>query len=169
MRAYQIMQGMSPDLGREMLVYFRDGEHREVYTTTVSTLASQKKLRPVFIQKKPKDAQVDWMLKALGQRGADQVAEHLLQLWLMKEHQVILVDFLDGLGIEHDGDGAVEDLPETLEAGKVKSAVDALLAKHPAEPVAVYLHMFQLQSPGGWDALGEEIASREEFALGAAG
>ena len=133
----------------------------------MASLAEKRKLRPVFLQRKTVDQQVTWLLDTLKLRSSDQVAEHLLQVWLMRARGGMLVEFLDAAGVEHDGEGGVDDLPESLEAEKVKAAVDALLEKYPAEEVALYLHLFQRQTPAGWPEIAAEIEGRETLKLGA--
>lgn len=165
MTANEIMQAMSPELGREVLLFFRETD-RPVYKTTLATLAEKRKLRPVFLQRKSVDQQVSWLLETLKMKSSEQVSEHLLQVWLMRARGGMLVDFLDAAEIKHDGEGGVDDLPESLEASKVKSAVDALLEKYPAEEVAIYLHVFQKQTESGWPELAAELEGRSELRLG---
>jgi ribosomal protein S1 len=92
----------------------------------------------------------------------------MLQLWLLKGKEQMIVDFLDAAGIKHDGKGQVDDLPETLDAKQVKDGIDAMLKNHPAEHVSLYLHVFQLQRPEGWPTIAEALEKREELKLGAA-
>ncbi|MDF1860720.1 MAG: hypothetical protein P1U87_10935 [Verrucomicrobiales bacterium] len=165
MKAYEIFQGMSPETAASVFQYLRD-EQREVYTASLSTLAGNRKLRPVFVQRKPAADQIAWLSKNISLRGSDEIAEHVVQLWLMKAHQELLVQFLDGVGIEHDGEGAAEDLPEELDAKKLKSTVTKLLKDHDPEVVRVYLHVFQLQRPEGWAALNELVAETPELQFG---
>jgi hypothetical protein len=166
MKAYEIFQGMTPETAASVFQYLRD-EQREVYTASLSSLAGNRKLRPVFVQRKPAADQIAWLSKNISLRGSDEIAEHVIQLWLMKAHQELLVQFLDGVGIEHDGEGAAEDLPEELDAKKLKSTVTKLLKDHDPELVRVYLHVFQLQRPEGWAALNELIAETPELQFGA--
>ena len=58
-----------------------------------------------------------------------------------------------------------EALPETLDAGKLKEAVDALFEKFPAGAVSVYLQMFQNQTETGWQELQEIIDADERVTL----
>ena len=102
MKAHEIFQHASPDLIRGLFHYLRT-EQKEVYRTAVATLAQGRKLRPVFITKKRPEDQYAWLAKTTALRGSDGVDEHLLQIWLLKAHQDLLVKFLDGVGIEHDG------------------------------------------------------------------
>ena len=68
----------------------------------------------------------------------------------------LLCGFLDALGIAHDENGTVEQLPPAPEKQKLAAAVDALVVKHDPAVVAVYLHTFQaLHEDGGWSTLGE--------------
>ena len=69
----------------------------------------------------------------------------------------LLCDFLDALGLEHDEHGGIDALPETPDPGKLHAAVETLLAKHPAEIVAVYLQSFQTMDIAGWPVLGEML------------
>ncbi|MDG2125437.1 MAG: hypothetical protein P8J87_17165 [Verrucomicrobiales bacterium] len=165
MTANEIMQHISPELGREILVFFRESD-RPVYKTTLATLAEKRKLRPVFLQRKSVEQQVSWLLETLKMKSSDQVAEHLLQVWLMRARGGMLVEFLDAAEVEHDGEGGVDDLPERLEADKVRVAVDTLLEKYPAEEVALYLQLFQRQTENGWPEIAAELESREVLKSG---
>lgn len=166
MKAYEIFQEMGPETAASVFQFLRD-EQREVYTASLSSLATNRKLRPVFVQRKPATDQISWLTKNIRLRGSDEIAEHVIQLWLMKAHQDLLVSFLDGVGIEHDGEGAAEDLPEELDGKKLKSTVTKLLKDSDPETVRIYLHVFQLQRPGGWESLNELISSTPELQFGA--
>lgn len=162
MQCFEIFKALDDNLAREIVGYFRE-ESREIYKTTVATLAVQRKLRPVFVQKKPAPAQIDWVIKTLRQKSADTVAEHLLQVWLLKAKKEMLIMFVDDLGIERDEDGAVEDLPETIEEDKLKPAIDHLLEHYPAPLVTLYLRVFQIQRPEGWPAIAEALESDDRL------
>ena len=55
--------------------------------------------------------------------------------------------------------------PETLDANKLKAAVDALFEKYPAGAVSVYLHMFQNQTEEGWPELQEILDNDERVTI----
>lgn len=167
MKAYQIFQAISPELGKSIFQDLRD-THKEVYSSTLASLAQQKRLRPVFIQRKPVPQQIEWMVKTAKQKVADGVSEHVLQIWLLKSQQEMLIEFLDALGVEHDDEGTVDDLPETLDPKKLKKAVDLLLGKYPQENVVLYLHMFQMQRPGGWEEVTEILEKDDRLAFAGA-
>ena len=167
MKAHQIFQEMQPETAQSVFQYLRD-EQREVYSASLATLAQNRKLRPVFVQRKPAPQQIDWLVKNIRLKGSDEIAEHVIQLWLMKGHQDLLTTFLDGVGIEHDGEGAAEDLPEKIDEKKLKKTVEGMLGKHDPELVKIYIHVFQLQQYGGWPEIEKLIESTPALQYGKA-
>jgi hypothetical protein len=167
MKACEIFQQISPALGTEIIRYLRN-DLKEVYRAAVTTLAQQKKLRPEFVQKKPGDQQIAWILDALRFKVSEAVGEQILQVWLMKAESPMLVTFLDALEVPHDGSGGIDgEIPKDFEPAKARAGVAALVDKHPAEKAAVYLQVFQLQQAGGWPAIAEAIAAEPRLKLGA--
>ncbi len=165
-QAFEIFQDMTPETAHSVFQYLRE-QQREVYKATISSLATNRKLRPVVIQRKSVPEQIDWMLKNVKLRGSAEIAGQVLQLWLLKGHTAVLTSFLDGLGISHDGEGAADDIPDEFDAKKLKNTVASLLKNHDAEVVRIYLHIFQLQKPDGWAELTALIESTPELQFGA--
>jgi hypothetical protein len=165
-QAFEIFQDMTPETAHSVFQYLRE-EQREVYKATISSLTTNRKLRPVVIQRKSVPEQIDWMIKNVKLRGSAEVAGQVLQLWLLKGHTAVLTSFLDGLGISHDGEGAADDIPDEFDAKKLKNTVASLLKNHDAEVVRIYLHIFQLQKPEGWAELTALIESTPELQFGA--
>jgi hypothetical protein len=163
--AHQIYQNADPALITELFTWLRD-EERDLYKNTVTSLAQDRKLRPVFIQKKSLPDQYKWLHKTLKLKSTDMMGEHLFQLFFMKGNEDLLVTFCDAMGIEHDGKGSVEgELPKELDADKAKGAVDALLAKFDAKLVTAYLYVFNLQTEGGWDSITALLESDDRLKL----
>lgn len=164
-KAHELYTAADPALVTQMLDWFREHD-RNVYKSAVATLAQTKKLRPVFVQKKPLPEQYAWILKTLRGKPADTIGEHLLQAWFMAGNQELLATFCDAMGIEHDGKGSVTgDLPEELDAAKLDAAVDALLAGHDPKLVTLYLRVFNLQTPGGWESLSGKLEADARLTL----
>jgi len=167
MQAFLLFQTMAAETAAEMLLYLREHE-REAYKSVLSSLAVQRKLRPVFIQKRPLDKQIAWMIDSMKLRVGNDIGEQVIQVWLMKANKEMLVAFLDSMKIEHDGEGAINDLPETLEPEALKAAVEELLGAYPRHAVALYLNVFQAQRSGGWPALGDLLAADSRLRIDAA-
>ena len=163
--ANEIFQDVKPETAVAVFQYLRD-EQREVYKASISSLAANRKLRPVFVQRRPTPEQIDWLVKNVKLRGSVEIATQVLQLWLLKAHPALLTSFLDGLGIEHDGEGAADDIPDNLDAKKLKSTVNDLLKNHYPELVRIYLHIFQLQRANGLEELTQLIESTPELQFG---
>lgn len=158
---------MSPALATEIFTFLHANE-KPIYKAAIQGLANQRKLRPVFVERKPRDERHAWMQAALGRPLGDTLASHLIQAWLLGAQKEMLCDFLDGLGIEHGEDGTVEEIPPPPAKEIIAGAVAKLLEKYPAEAVAVYLHAFRdMDSAVKWPPLDEILAEDERLRLGA--
>ena len=163
MKSHEIFQQMSPALAAQIFTYLHT-EQKPVYKAAIQGLANQRNLRGVFVERKPPAERYPWMQAALGRKVSDSLASHLLQAWLLAEQKQMLCDFLDAMEIKHDDDGTVQDLPAEMPKEKIAAAVAQLLAKYPAETVAVYLHAFRdMDSTVQWPALDEVLAERSEL------
>lgn len=163
MKAYQLIQAISPALREEILTYLQT-ETREAFRTAIQQIAAQRKFRPQFIQQKSRTQQAAWLAENLRIKMFDGVTEQLLQLWLLKGKTEMLGAFLDAAGVKHEK-GQVDDLPEDLTAEQVAAGIDAMLKDNSGEQVAVYLTLFQGQRPGGWSAVAEALEKRPELKL----
>ena len=164
MKSHQIIQAVSPELRSEILVWLQT-EAKDAFRTALFQVGAQRKLRPQYFQSKTREQQAKWLGDYLGWKAFDGVTEQLLQLWLLKAKTPMLAAFLDAAEIKHDGKGQVDDLPDELDAKKVKAGVDAILKDNPPEQVALYLNIFQRQKEGGWPAVTAELEKREELKL----
>jgi hypothetical protein len=166
MKSHEIFQHMSPALAVEILAWLQK-EQTPVFKSAVQGLANQRNLRAVFIERKPPPERYAWLQAALGRKISDTLAAHLLQAWLLGAQKPMLCDFLDSLGIAHDEDGTVEQLPESPPKEDLRKTIDQLLAKYPAEAVAVYLHAFHdIDTTVSWPPLGEILAQDDRLRLG---
>lgn len=139
--SHELLGFMSPNLAQEIILYAYE-EDKPLYKTTLAAVAEARKLRPVYLERQPRPQRHAAMLTTLTRPALEMVTANLIRTWLLKKHNGVLTDFLDSLGIQHK-EGVVDDLPETMDEAKLRTAVDGLLAKHPPEVVAVYLNAFQ--------------------------
>ena len=165
MKAHELYSAVDPAVVTEILDWFRAND-RNVYKSAVATLAANRKLRPVFVQKKTLPDQYAWILKTLKLNACDTIGEHLMQAYLMSAQQSLLAMFCDGLGIPHDGKGSVVgDLPKKLDAERLKSTIDRLVDVFDPKMLTLYLRCFNLQLPGGWPELTAKLESDERLKL----
>lgn len=163
--AHEILGFMSPALALEIVDYLYTSE-KEVYRAALQNVAEARKVRPVFFERKPRAERHQDMVAALSKPRLELVALNVLQTWLVKKQTALLAEFLDGLGIVHQN-GVVESLPATIADEKLGYTIEALLAKHPREIVAVYLHAFSGLNEARWPNLAALLDKDERLQLGA--
>jgi hypothetical protein len=166
MNCYEIFSKVSPELTNEIFGYLLESE-KAVYKAIIQNIASRRKLRPIFIERKPKNERHAWLQQALSMKGADDIATQVFQIWLLGAQRMMICEFLDSLGITHDGKGVVESLPSEPPRDELSEKISSLLRNHSPEIVAVYLHAFQAMDETGWSVLNEILANDPRLALGA--
>lgn len=165
MKAHELYAAVDPALVTQMLDWFRAND-RNVYKSAVATLAANRKLRPVFVEKKPLADQYAWIHKTLKINACDTIGEHLLQAYLMAGQQSLLAMFCDGMGIAHDGRGSVVgDLPKKLDAERLDATIERLVGVFDPKLLTLYLRCFNLQVPGGWPELTAKFESDSRLVL----
>ena len=165
--SHELFGFMSPGLANEIITFAYESD-KPTYKATLAAVAQAQHVRPVFLEHQPRAQRHTMMIGTLARPALDLAAGTLIRVWLMKKHLAMLTDFLDALGIQHK-EGVVEDLPASVEDAKLKSAVDALLAKHPPEAVAVYLNAFNDMNEANWANLKAMLESDPRLQLGAHG
>jgi len=162
--SHELLGFMSPALAQEILLHAYEAD-KPLYRATLAAVAEARKLRPVFMERQPRTERHSAMLQTLSRPSLDLVTGNLIRGWLLKKYNPMLCDFLDALGITHK-EGVVEDLPATMEDEKLRSAVDALVAKYPPEVVAVYLNAFSEMNEVDWPNLKSILESDKRLQLG---
>ena len=149
--SHELFGFMSPPLALRILEHAHEN-NKEVYRAALAAVAEARKLRPAFFERRPRAARHVEMTVMLSRPRLELAAANLLREWLMKQKTPMLADFLDKLGIAHK-EGAVDNLPATVEDANLKGAVDLLLSKYPAEEVSVYLNAFYTMNDVRWPNL----------------
>lgn len=162
--SHELFGFMSPALAGEILAFTFDSD-RPAYKATLAAVAQAKHVRPVFLERQPRDARNASIIAALAKPNLENAAGALLRVWLVKKHGAMLVDFMNALGIPHEN-GAVEDLPPTMDDEKLKAGVEVLLGKYPHEAVAVYLNAFNSMNDAGWANLKALLEADPRLQLG---
>lgn len=164
LKPHEIFTRMPAPVAEQLFGFIAERE-KPLYKATIDTLTKQRKLRPVFIERKPRAERHAWMREVIGKKVNESVAAHLLQIWLVGAHAKLLCDFLDGLGIKHDANGTIETLPPAPEKAQLAPVIDDLMTKHDSGVVTVYLHAFQALDDQGWSSLGELLAEDPRLQL----
>jgi hypothetical protein len=165
MRSHEIFRECPTEVVNEIFVYLHEHE-KAVYRAIIQNIATQRKLRPVFIERKPKTERHEWLRQALSRKPADDVAAQTLQIWLLGAQRDLICQFLDALEIPHDGKGFVDQLPPEPSSEKLKAAIDQLIERHRPEIVTLYLHLFQTMDDAGWKGLEEILTTDPRLRIG---
>ena len=163
--SHELFGFMSPALANEILTYTHEAD-KPLYQATLSAVADARKLRPAYFKRQPRAHQHEQLMATLARPAMEMVSGNLLRVWLLKKHKQMLVDFLDALAIANQ-EGVVDQLPPTMEDAKLSAAVAGLLAKHPPEAVAVYLHAFNEMNEVEWPNLKTMLDADPRLQLGA--
>ncbi len=139
-------------------------QDREIYRAALNAVAQARKVRTVFLERQPRGDRHRAMATILARPTMETTAESLLRGWLLKTQKSLLVDFLTALEIPHQ-EGVVENLPESVDETKIHAAINAVLAKHPREVVAIYLQAFNNMNQTRWAALDQALRSDERLQL----
>ena len=162
--ANDIFTRMPPAVAAQLFAHLHEKE-KPLYKATIDTLAKQRNLRPVFIERKPREERFAWMREMVAKKQNETVAAHLLQIWFVGAHSKLLCDFLDALGIAHDENGTIEDMPPAPSKEALAKAIDDCFSKHDPKVVAVYLNAFQALDDDGWPTLAELLAENPRLRL----
>lgn len=163
LEAYELFAFISPDLALRILGDTAT-DNKEVYEATLGAVAKVHRARPVFLKRQPKASRHQLMLKSLTRPGFNEAASGLIRGWLLKHQAIMVKQFLDGLGIEHE-EGIVEELPDSVNGDKLNAAIDTLLTSHDKEIVVLYLHAFHTMNNAGWKNLEELLANDERLQI----
>jgi hypothetical protein len=163
--SHELFGFMSPGLANDIITFTLESD-KPTYRATLGAVAQARHLRPVFFERQPRPQRHVMMISTLSRPGLDAVAGGLIRVWLLKKHQAMLVDFLNALGIKNE-EGVVDNLPESMDDAKLKSAIEVLLAKYPPEAVAVYLNAFNDMNQANWANLKNILESDSRLQLGA--
>lgn len=151
------MASLEPAHADQVLAQLRE-HNRPAYRAAAGLLASRRKLRVVFLDKKPMPERHAWMTTEMTKKSNGDLAAEILQGWLFACQKPMLCEFLDAIGVAHDGEGMIESLPEQPEEGVLRAGIEGLLAKHPAWAVSIYLHLFCEMDIADWPLLAEILS-----------
>lgn len=163
-KCHELMGFASPSLVQGILE-FAFATDKPLYRAVLTAVADANRVRPAFLEKRPRAQRHVDMMAALTRPRMEEAAANLLRGWLVKSQKEMLGDFLNTLGIAHQ-DGVVEDFPESVDDDKLKAAVDLLLGKYPAERVIVYLHTVQATGGVQWANLEQMLQNDARLQLG---
>ena len=158
MTANEIFGRLSAGESGDVFSWFHEKD-RPGYRSCVGLLANRRKLRPVFVERKPRDERHAWMKESLARPANADLAAEILQAWILGPNEKMVLDFLEELKIPHDGRGLIETLPPEPPAAEIGLAVENLFKNHPHAAVMVYLNLFAGMDISDWQALKSLVST----------
>ena len=164
MTANELFSRLSAGESGDLFSWFHE-QDRSGYRSCLGMLASRRKLRPVFVERKPRDERHAWMKEALARPANADLAAEILQAWILGPNAKMVFDFLEELKIPHDGKGIIENLPPEPPATEVNQAVENLFKNHPSAVVMVYLNLFASMDISDWPTLKTLVSTDPRLCL----
>lgn len=94
-----------------------------------SRMVSQKARRKLWAER---------VVTSLG-KDNEEVADNLLYEWLLHHRRKMLIEYLDAIGVTHQGGETEETFTKTVPVDQLLQAARNLAAMHPAHEVAAYV------------------------------
>lgn len=156
MTARDIFASLSPEQAEEVFGWLHT-HNRATYRACMSMLATRRKLRPVFVERKPLSERHAWLKDAFSRINNNDIATEILQSWLLEAHGKMVCDFLDVLGVPHDGKGLVESFPPEPPASEIARAIEAIYENHTQTAVLTYLNLLIGMKIANWPELEKAV------------
>ena len=122
--------------------------------------------RPVFLKKQPFERRAEAIRRALARVASNDLAEEFLAVYFLECRKPLLVEWLDGLGIDHEEGVLSQDRVEAPEDAALRKAVEGFRNAGDGEPEAseaadreLLLRAFAAQSSIDWPLLDELLAT----------
>lgn len=159
MYAYEVWKDLTPELHHEVLeaVYVNN---KKLYRNVVNQMAKNLRMRPERVLESPRKERHQLFQPVLTHPQFHLLTQNILMDWLRYTQTPMLVNFLDSLGIAHDGTGCSDSFPSQIDEAKLPAAIDALYTAFPKDHVTLYLKTFDTVTGVLVPKLAELLAAR---------
>lgn len=159
MRSFQVFAAMSAD---ESEAFF--GKVKEaapaIFAQSLQAAAVALKTRPASLMKQPFVKQAAGVRRALSRVASNPIADETLAMYFLEVRKELLIEWLDGIGIEHDEGMLTEDSPEEPPPVSLDEAVQKFRSAADDADRELLLRAFASQASIEWPTLDERIAEK---------
>ena len=163
LKCHELIGFMPQELAEEILEFLYRSD-KPTYKAALAAVAEAQRVRPVFLERKPRKERHVQMIQVLSRPRMEDAAASVLREWLLKAQKPMIIDFLNALEIEHE-DGLVEDFPDEVDPDKLRKAIEMLLEKYPPLHVAIYLNTVRATSDVNWGLLQDMLENDERLQI----
>ena len=134
-------------------LFWADEQSAEQQVEACATIATHMKFRAKSVLNLPIDRKTRYLVTL--PNVSDAVAARALVNYHLGQQRPMMGEFLDGLGVAHEEGLIKDDTVVKPDSEKLRSAVEQITAKYPAEDVALYFSTLVSQDPETWGELAE--------------
>lgn len=162
MRPFQLFASMPPEQFRGFLDALKE-KAPVAYAQALGLTAGVLKARPVFLQRQPAERRAELVRKALARMMSNPISEEMLAVYFLECRNDVLVEWLDGLGLEHEkGTLKGEDAPAEPSAAKLAEVLEAFRKNAKDDDRSdreLLLRAFAAQTSVTWPELDKLLAA----------
>ena len=164
MKAYEVFRHLANDEIDALVV--RACEDEELPDRLAGGVLQYQAIPLKRFERLPDEARRAYVRRTLRDKRATDLSLYVLSAGLTRAKGEMISSFLDAIGLPHEGPtlSFETEIPEPA-ADIVGKGIDAVLAKHPARDVTLYLHAFASQPDVHWKSLDERLETDARLAL----
>jgi hypothetical protein len=152
MRSHEVFQQMTPEEAAGFLETLRE-ESPTAATLALGAATEAFKLRRQFLMKQARERQAEWVRRALSRPGNAAAAEEVLAEFFLESQKELLIELLEGLGLEHEDGSLKQENPPCPPKRKLAAAVKKFRAGKGSDYRGLLLRAFAAQSAIDWPDL----------------
>ena len=119
------------------------------------------KARPAYLKRQPVEKRAHSVRRALSRVTCEPVAAEVLAVYFLECRNELLVEWLDGLGLEHEEGVLSADAPPEPGKAKLAQAIDAFLARDDDPDRRLLLSAFAAQESIDWPGLDARVEASD--------
>lgn len=152
MRSFEVFARMTPEQAVEMMRVLSK-QSPAMFREAVDAAAVSIKARPVYLRNQPFEKRAQAVRRSLARVAANPVAEELLAVYFLECRKPLLIEWLDMLGVAHDGGTLEADEPAQPPKAVLAAAVKKFRAARDEPDRELLLQAFAAQGAIEWPAL----------------
>jgi hypothetical protein len=162
MRSYQIFAGLDPEQAEQMLARLAE-KAPAMFMQALAAASAALKARPIYFQRQPFPKRAQAVRRTLSRVSANAIADEVLAVYFLECRKELLVEWLDGVGVEHKDGTLVADAPAQPAEKKLRAAVESFRAGDDPDR-DLLLRAFAAQDAIEWPILDALLAGVERAA-----
>jgi hypothetical protein len=134
-------------------LFWSDEQSAEQQVEACATIATQMKFRAKTVLNLPVEKKTSYLVRL--PNLTDAVAARALVNYHLERQRPMMSAFLDAVGIAHENGLINDEAVAKPESDKLREAAAELVAKYPADDIALYFSTLISQDPETWGELAD--------------